>query len=192
MTTAQPLRKKPSAPPPINAVSREIDGEPALERQAVRFLIAHRLGRLMTFDPVTDEPWVTPVHYVLGSDGALVTHLPAGAEHVQAIRRGGASLLSVYTRNAYVPDQLRDDDGQPTARAVRQVQAEVDTRIIDSPDQVADVLRRQVASVLRAIGQESEGDEAARAPLSTLEQLVVVKMDIENVRVRLHESLDAA
>lgn len=163
----------------------------SLERQAVRFLLGHRLGRLMTADPDTHEPLVTPVHYVLDADGTLVTHLPADSAHVASIRRGGRSLLSVYARHAHIPAELRDDDGVPTAQAVRQVQADVRTTLIEDPAEVAEVLDRQVSSVLQTVGQRSEADAVSRVSQSVLAHLVAVRMEIESVHVRLHDSVAA-
>lgn len=182
MTTAPPVRNEYGPPPPSETPY-------SLDRQAMRFLIGHRLGRLLTLDPATDEPLVTPVHYVLDHDGALVTHLPRGSEHVEAIRRGGTSLLSVHANHAYVPSELRDADGLPTPQAVRQVQAEVTAELVEQEDRVADVLHRQISSVLETIGQESEADAAGRASRSALGQLVVVRMHIEQVRTRLHRAV---
>lgn len=178
MTTATPIRRSDATP--------LVEPTPSYERQAMRFLLGHRLGRLMTIDPASGEPLVAGVHYVLDTDGALVTHLPADSEQVAAIGRGGASVLSVYARHAYVPSELRDADGLPTPQAVRQVQVNVSARVIEGSDAVARVLHRQIAGVLETIGQATEADEISRARRSELEGLVVVRLAIESMKVRLY------
>jgi hypothetical protein len=118
-----------------------------LNRQAIRFLFAHRMGRLMTDDPATGEPIVTPVRYVNDDRGAFVTHLPAGGAHARAIEQGGRTVLSVAAPHRRLPTKLVDEYGQPTPQAIWHVQAEVEVERITTPAALEKLLNRHVATL---------------------------------------------
>ncbi|MHC4995051.1 MAG: hypothetical protein ACYTGQ_08365, partial [Planctomycetota bacterium] len=59
------LLEQPTQPAPVNP--------DRLDRHAVRFLLDHKLGRLVTEDPISREPAVTSVHYVADGDGSFLT-----------------------------------------------------------------------------------------------------------------------
>ncbi|QNN25059.1 hypothetical protein HED60_23195 [Planctomycetales bacterium ZRK34] len=121
-----------------------------LNRQAIRFLFTHRMGRLMTEDPITGEAIVTPVRYVNDDRGAFVTHLPAGGDHARAIERGGRTMLSVSAPHRRLPEELIDEHGQPTPEAIWHVQAEVEVERITTPQALEKLLNRHVATLAQA------------------------------------------
>lgn len=155
--------------------------QPLPDRAAVRFLLAHRLGRLMTYDPITAEPQVTPVHYVFDRDGSMLTLLPADSPHVAALRHGHTtSLLSVRGEQLPAPSLLAD----AATPAVWHVQAEVVTQLLEDTTDVRDILRRQITSVIADLPQHDKSDPTERAGASVLTRLVGVRMKLLSLRAR--------
>lgn len=163
-------------------------GSHLLDRAAVRFLLDHRLGRLLTDDPADGEPRVTPVHYVQGGDGDLLAHLPAGGGHAEAVRRGGRTLLSVRPADGILGGPPIDEDGLPTASAIWHVQAEVDAELLEDPADVTEVLRRQIANVLEPLPQRDKSDPLQRAANSALRELVGVRLRLRSIKARLRST----
>ncbi len=148
--------------------------------RAVRFLRTQRLGRLITTDPVTGEPHVSPVHYVTDEQGGFVTLLPNDSLQLAAIREGGRSVLSVQSTH--------DVD------AAWHVQAVVEIRLTRDTETVRDILRRQIHAVLRDLPQEDKSDPLPRAGQSEVEELVGLRMRLIDVvlRERTHPPLAEA
>lgn len=173
-------------------------GGPITDGQALRFLLAHRLGRLMTEDIITTEPHVTPVHYVFDQQGDIVTLLPAASAHAEALRRGATlSLLSVHGETLAMPQDLAAGGapGAPGSFATRGapggilgpqgprgVQAEVEAELIEDLAGVRDILRRQITSVLHELPQRDKSDPVERAAASSLSRMVGVRLRL----LRLH------
>jgi hypothetical protein len=154
------------------------------DRYAVRFLLDHRLGRLLTEDPISEEPFVTPVHYVSDGRGGFVTTLPADSPHIQAIRKGGLTLLSVSAHRAWLPRHLDNRELQPADR-IWHVQADVTAEVIEDPAEFEEVLRKQIASVLDPLPQHDKTDPLPRAGRTALTQLVAVRLRINRLRTML-------
>lgn len=173
-----PYTTTAATPPPVNEPDRATG-------RAVRFLLAHRLGRLLTTDPITREPHVSPVHYVADDAGGFLTLLPANGAHARAIRAGGESVLSVQARHGHAPDPLRVHDSSGTDR-VWHVQAAVEARIIDTPEGIRHVLRRQIGAVIRDLPQHDKSDPLLRAPGSVIGELVGVRLNLLDVILREH------
>ena len=156
---------------------------PLPDRAAMRFLLSHRLGRLMNHDPITGEPQVTPVHYLFDRDGSLLTLLPADSAHADALRHGAAEgLLSVRGEQLHSPTRCIDE--VDSGGAVWHVQAQVQTQLIDDPLVVRDVLRRQISSVLADLPQQDKSDPTDRAAPGTLSRLVAVRMKLLSLHAR--------
>jgi hypothetical protein len=162
-------------------------GMTLLDRAALRFLLNHHLGRLVTEDPLTGEPHVSPVHYAADETGSLVTHLSAESPHANAIRRGGRTMLSVRARH---PEPLRnptDEHGLPTADALWQVQAELEPELIQPGPELEQVLQRQINAVLDPLPQGDRQDPLYRAARSELDRLVGVRLTPLKLRAYFHE-----
>ncbi len=159
---------------------------PALiDRQAVRFLLDHHLGRLMTEDARLFEPYVSPVHYISDGTGGLLTVLPSSDPQLDAIGGGGVSVLSVPSNLKSKPDLYVRDSDEVTQDAIWHVQASVDVTLDTNPVAIQSVLRGQVHAVLERIAQEDGSDPASRADQSVLSELVAVRMVITGVSARL-------
>lgn len=173
---------------PLLAVEPPRTLAPLHDRQALRFLLDHRLGRLVTTDPLTGEPHVTPVHYVPeilaggGGGAAFLTILPADAPQVAAIRRGGSTILSVPSRKAGLPAALLEGRSSP----VIHVQAQVQVELLQTLSDVEHVLRRQIASVLAPLPQEDKSDPVGRARQGELSKLVGLRLSVVDLASRLH------
>lgn len=167
-------------------------GLPLPDRAAVRFLLAHRLGRLMTQDRITAEPQVTPVHYVFDRDGSMLTLLPADSPHVAALRQSGdTSLLSVRGEQFPAPAVMIDADDSGGG-AVWHVQAKVMTELLEDTAAVRDILRRQINSVIADLPQHDKSDPTERAGASALSRLIGVRMKLLSLRARTRRQRGAA
>jgi hypothetical protein len=162
---------------------------PLANRQALRFVLDHRLGRLVSTDPISEEPHVTPIHYVpempgggSGRGAALLTILPADAPLLAAIRAGAPVMLSVPSRKSGLPPLLADEADVP----VTHVQAEVAVELLHDPADIERVLRRQIASVLAPLPQEDKSDPLPRAGRGELVKLVGLRLSILNLHSRVH------
>jgi len=153
------------------------EAEPGVrEGRAVRFLIDHHLGRLMTECPKTGEAHIRPVHYVIDPlTGAFVTHLTAASDQVAAIRAGGRSVLSVPgERGRMGGDPALDADASGD---VWHVQAAVDVEVVDDPLSVQHVLRTQITDMMDDLADQADrSDPVDRVGRSVLDGLVGLRM----------------
>lgn len=157
-----------------------------LNRQAIRFLLDHRLGRVVTTDPGTGEMIVTPVRYVSDPNGAFITSLASGSRHAEAIRRGGRTMLSVATPHAARPhpSQWVDSLGDPTTEAIWHVQAAVEVETITQRDELERLLSRYVATLSQTpvpLNVTGPGAEASSG------SLIGLRLHPVNLTARLHE-----
>jgi hypothetical protein len=167
--------------PELNHPGAHARPTPGLNGNAVRFLLAHRLGRLMTIDPLTGEPRVSSVHYVSDGQGGFMTLLPVSGDHAAAIRRGGRTMLSVQSHGD-LPRALRAN--REGAADIWHVQADLDVELVDNTEAVRQILRRQVRSVLIDLPQHDKSDPLDRASETALAQLVGVRLRLIDVLVR--------
>ena len=170
-------------PPPTNARNPATEATPWLNGSAVRFLLAHRLGRLMTIDPLTNEPRVSAIHYISDAQGGFLTLLPADGDHAAAIRRGGRTLLSVQTPGD-LPSSLRG--GRQGADRIWHVQADLAVELTTDALAIRQILRAQVQSVLLDLPQHDKSDPLDRASDTALSELVGVRMRLIDVMARTH------
>ena len=180
---ATTLHEQPLAEPSVET--------PFLDRAAVRFLLNHHLGRLLSDDPATGEPHVSPVHYATDVDGALLTHLPIDSPHADAIRQGGRTMLSVRARHPEPVHEPTDEHGLPSENALWQVQAELEPELIEDGPGLERVLRRQINAVLDPLPQRDKQDPLYRAARSALNQLVGVRLRPIKLRAYFHEGATA-
>ncbi len=117
-----------------------------MDRSAVRFLLGHRQGRLLTGDHVTGETWVSLVDYRFGRDGALVVELPSEGEQADAIRQGGYSVLNVTAEPEHLHGDVVDEHGLLTAHAIAHLSARVEA-VIENDDAQTMVVRLHVQDV---------------------------------------------
>ncbi|MBI1369348.1 MAG: hypothetical protein GC162_11935 [Planctomycetes bacterium] len=66
-----------------------------LNRQAIRFLLDRRAGRLVSDLHTGQEPLVTKITYRPGERGSFVTDVPADTAHAALLRRGGRATLHI-------------------------------------------------------------------------------------------------
>lgn len=163
--------------------------EPArIDRHAVRFLMDHKLGRLISEDLTTGEPLVTSVHYVPDADGSLLTLIPADSDLADAIRLGTQGMLSVQSRHDHVDRDATDAFGTPNAAAIWHVQATAEMTLIKEEGAVRDILGRQIASILGGLEQGAEENPVDRIGRSALNQLVGVRLRFIAVHPKLRAS----
>jgi len=138
-------------------------------RRAIRFLHDHRLGRLITDDPSSGEPHVTPVHFVSDGGGGFVTHLPAGSAPAEAIARGGATWLSVQSDHVRLHGEASDDV------SLWHVQAQVEAELLSDEAAISDALARQLGEPIEAVS----GGGAV-----VVDHLVAARLRVISVSVR--------
>jgi hypothetical protein len=162
---------------------------PLTSSQAMRFLLRHRLGRLVTENLISGDTHVTPIHYVLDDGGALLALLPAASEHALALRhRPTANLLSIGGELPPEPHRL----SIPGDESIWHVQADVEVDVVRDVDGVRAILAGQIHSVLADLPQADKSDPMPRATPSELATLIGVRLRITGVRVHTHRHTHAA
>jgi hypothetical protein len=96
-----------------------------LDRSAVRFLLAHREGRLEIGDPVTGDVFAHTVCYEPGPEGSLLATLSKAPVPMDLIQRHGLAMLNVQGMDLPTDGSLVDEDGLATPDAVAHVQVAV-------------------------------------------------------------------
>ncbi len=116
-----------------------------IDRSAVRFLLAHQSGRLITGDPATGETWVSLVDYRFGPEGALIVAMPEDEAHAHALREGGPCALTVMADRSFGHGPVTDEDGLATPRAIAHLTAHVEADV--APSGQSDAVRLYVRNV---------------------------------------------
>jgi hypothetical protein len=163
-----------------------------LSSLGLRFLLRHRLGRLVTEDLASGQTFITPVHYVMDPTGGLVTLLPAHSAHATALRLGPtASILSVYGE---IPPNLDHIPGGSLASSpIWHVQAEVETELVSDLPGIRTILGQQIHAVLADLPQADKSDPLPRASPTDLAAMLGVRLVITGLRAhsRDHATLAA-
>jgi transcriptional regulator len=114
------------------------------------FLASRDFGELIASGRGRDVPVVVPTHFIYDGDRTIRLHLAVPNPVWEALAENPVALVSVYGDYAYIPTQWnanfgeRVEYGVPTSYYAA-VQAVVRTRTVDDPDELASILRAQLA-----------------------------------------------
>jgi transcriptional regulator len=114
------------------------------------FLAARDFGELIASGRGRDVPVVVPAHFIYDGDRTIRLHLAAPNPVWEALAENPLALVSLFGDYAYIPTQWnanfgeRVESGVPTSYYAA-VQAVVRTRTVDDPDELASILRAQLA-----------------------------------------------
>jgi transcriptional regulator len=114
------------------------------------FLASRDFGELIASGTGRDVPVVVPAHFIYDGERTIRLHLAVPNPIFEAIAENGLALVSVYGDYAYIPTAWNTDAGAPVEYGVptsyyAAVQAIVRTRVVDDPDELASILRAQLA-----------------------------------------------
>jgi len=127
------------------------------------FLAAHDFGELIASGRGRDVPVVVPTHFIYDGDHTIRLHLALPNPVWEALAENPLALVSVYGDYSYIPTQWNANPGAPVEYGVptsyyAAVQAIVRTRNVDDPEELAEILRAQLAHF------QPEGGHAAVRP----------------------------
>ena len=114
------------------------------------FLGVRDFGELIASGRGRDVPAVVPTHFIYDGDGTIRLHLAVPNPVWEALAENPLALVSVYGDHAYIPTQWNANPGAPVEYGVptsyyAAVQVVVRTRTVDDPDELAGILRAQLA-----------------------------------------------
>ena len=114
------------------------------------FLAAHDFGELIASGRGRDVPVVVPTHFIYDGDRTIRLHLAVPNPVWEALSENALALVSVYGDYSYIPTQWNANPGAPVEYGIptsyyAAVQAVVRTRNVDDPDELAEILRAQLA-----------------------------------------------
>ena len=114
------------------------------------FLAARDFGELIASGRGRDVPVVVPTHFIYDGDHTIRLHLAVPNPVWEALAENPLALVSVYGDYSYIPTQWNANLGAPIEYGVptsyyAAVQAVVRTRNVDDPDELAEILRAQLA-----------------------------------------------
>jgi transcriptional regulator len=114
------------------------------------FLAARDFGELIASGRGRDVPVVVPAHFIYDGDRTIRLHLAAPNPVWEALAENPLALVSVFGDYAYIPTQWNANPGAPIEYGVptsyyAAVQAVVRTRAVDDPEELASILRAQLA-----------------------------------------------
>jgi transcriptional regulator len=114
------------------------------------FLASRDFGELIASGRGRDVPIVVPTHFIYDGDHTIRLHLAAPNPVWEALAENPLALISVYGDYSYIPTQWNANPGAPIEYGVptsyyAAVQAIVRTRTVDDPEQLAAILRAQLA-----------------------------------------------
>ena len=114
------------------------------------FLAAHDFGELIASGRGRDVPVVVPTHFVYDGDRTVRLHLAVANPFWEALAENPMALIAVYGDDAFIPTQWNANPGAavefgiPTSYYAA-VQAIVRCRATDDADEIAEILRAQLA-----------------------------------------------
>ena len=114
------------------------------------FLAARDFGELIASGRGRDVPVVVPTHFIYDGDRTIRLHLAVPNPVWEALAENPLALVSVFGDYSYIPTQWSANPGAPVEYGVptsyyAAVQAVVRTRNVDDPDELAEILRAQLA-----------------------------------------------
>ena len=114
------------------------------------FLAARDFGELIASGQGRDVPVVVPTHFIYDGDHMIRLHLAVPNPVWEALAENPLALISVYGDYSYIPTQWNANPGAPVEYGVptsyyAAVQVIVRTRNVDDPDELAEILRAQLA-----------------------------------------------
>ncbi|HAF11162.1 MAG TPA: transcriptional regulator [Chloroflexi bacterium] len=114
------------------------------------FLASCDFGELIASGRGRDVPIVVPTHFIYDGDRIIRLHLAAPNPVWGALAENPLALVSVYGDYSYIPTHWNANQGAPIEYGVptsyyAAVQAIVRTRTVDDPEELAAILRGQLA-----------------------------------------------
>lgn len=114
------------------------------------FLAAHDFGELIASGAGRDVPVVVPTHFVYDGDRTVRLHLAVANPFWEALAENPLALVAVYGDYAFIPTQWNANPGAAVEYGIptsyyAAVQAVVRCRAVDDPDEIAEILRAQLA-----------------------------------------------
>jgi len=114
------------------------------------FLASRDFGELIASGRDRDVPVVVPTHFIYDGERTIRLHLAAPNPGWEALAENPLALVSVYGDYTYIPTQWNANPGEPVEYGVptsyyAAVQAVVRTRVVDDPEELASILRAQLA-----------------------------------------------
>ncbi|MEA2661956.1 MAG: transcriptional regulator [Chloroflexota bacterium] len=114
------------------------------------FLAGRDFGELIASGRGRDVPIVVPTHFIYDGDRTIRLHLAVPNPVWEALAENPLALVSVYGDYSYIPTQWNANPGAPVEYGVptsyyAAVQAVVRTRLVDDPEELAAILRAQLA-----------------------------------------------
>jgi transcriptional regulator len=114
------------------------------------FLASRDFGELIASGRGRDVPVVVPTHFIYDGERTIRLHLAVPNPVWEALAENPLALVSVYGDYTYIPTQWNAEQGQPVEYGVptsyyAAVQAVVRTRSVDDPEELAAILRAQLA-----------------------------------------------
>ena len=114
------------------------------------FLGSRDFGELIASGRGRDVPVVVPTHFIYDGERTIRLHLAVPNPVWDALTENPVALVSVYGDYAYVPTQWNANPGAPVEYGVptsyyAAVQAVVRCRPVDDPEELAAILRAQLA-----------------------------------------------
>ncbi|HEV2251047.1 MAG TPA: FMN-binding negative transcriptional regulator [Candidatus Limnocylindria bacterium] len=172
------------------------------------FLASRDFGELIASGRGRDVPVVVPTHFIYDGDRTIRLHLAAPNPVWEALAENPLALVSVYGDYTYIPTQWNANPGADAAYGVptsyyAAVQAIVRTRVLDDPDEIAAILRAQLAHFQPEGGHaEVTPDNAYGKQLGGIRGIVATVEDVRakfkyggnktvEHRLRIAERLDA-
>jgi transcriptional regulator len=114
------------------------------------FLASRDFGELIASGRGRDVPIVVPTHFIYDGERTIRLHLAVPNPVWEALAENPLALVSVYGDYTYIPTQWNAEQGKPVEYGVptsyyAAVQATVRTRNVDDPEELASILRAQLA-----------------------------------------------
>ncbi|HEV2011224.1 MAG TPA: FMN-binding negative transcriptional regulator [Candidatus Limnocylindria bacterium] len=114
------------------------------------FLASRDFGELIASGRGRDVPIVVPTHFIYDGDRTVRLHLAVPNPVWEALAENPLALVSVYGDYSYIPTQWNANPGEPVEYGVptsyyAAVQVIVRTRTVDDPEELASILRAQLA-----------------------------------------------
>ena len=114
------------------------------------FLASRDFGELIASGRGRDVPVVVPTHFIYDGERTIRLHLAKPNPVWEALAENPLALVSVYGDYTYIPTQWNANPGSDVRYGVptsyyAAVQAIVRTRVLDDPDEIAAILRGQLA-----------------------------------------------
>ena len=120
------------------------------ENEWKTFLASRDFGELIASGRGRDLPVVVPTHFIYDGDRTIRLHLAVPNPVWEALAENPLALVSVYGDYTYIPTQWNAEQGKAIEYGVptsyyAAVQAIVRTRPVDDPEELASILRAQLA-----------------------------------------------